>query len=60
MNANVEAIKHADVRGKLLTYLRIKTEKGECLINIGDKTFNQIKAITQSKANDLDNKKTVR
>lgn len=47
MNAQVESFKHIDVRGKELLYLRIKTNKGEALINIGAKTHEHITKITK-------------
>lgn len=42
MYAEVTPIKHKDVRGKELLYLKIETESGELLINIGDKTFKSL------------------
>lgn len=40
--ATVESIKHHDVRGKELLYLKITKGKNELVINIGEKTFREI------------------
>ena len=39
----VEVIKHKDVRGKELLYLKISNSRGEALLNIGQKTYDAIK-----------------
>lgn len=49
MKAEVTPIKHTDVRGKELLYLKIKTEEGEVLINIGEKTYESIKRLEHVK-----------
>lgn len=46
-NAHITAISHCDVFGKILYYLKIVTEFGEHFINIGQKTHDQVKALTE-------------
>lgn len=41
----VQAIQHADVKGKILNYIRIKNGQYEVLINVGEKTYNAVKQI---------------
>lgn len=45
-NAKITAIKHADVYGKILMYLKIETEKGTQMVNIGEKTFERVEELT--------------
>ena len=42
MNANVTAVKHADVRGKEQLYLKIDNGKSIHVINIGKATFDKL------------------
>ena len=46
MNAEVKAFKFTDVRGKEQLYLSIEAEHGKLIINIGEKTFNEVEKIT--------------
>lgn len=46
MNAEVKAFKFTDVRGKEQLYLSIEAEHGKMIINIGEKTFNEVEKIT--------------
>lgn len=47
MNATVEAFEHANVMGKKQKYIRIKNEKGELLMNIGESSFKKAKEMTE-------------
>ena len=39
----IDVLEHADVRGKILLYLKLTNSKGsDVLINIGEKTFKGI------------------
>lgn len=49
-NAMVSPIKHKDVYGKTLYYLKITTKEGETLINIGEKTYTRVLQLTQPSA----------
>ena len=46
-NLSVETLIYKDVRGKELMYIRIKKGFKETLINVGEKTYNQVKAVTE-------------
>lgn len=47
---SVEALKHRDVRNNELLYLRLKNEEEEkeVLINIGKKTYDSVKQLTET------------
>lgn len=43
MNAQITSIKHKDVTGKELLYLKIEVaNKPDVLINVGQKTFDKV------------------
>lgn len=42
-----EAIQHIDVRGKKLYYLKLTDGTTEILINVGQKTYDSVTAMTQ-------------
>lgn len=45
----IETIEHKDVRGNKLLYLKISNGNTDILINVGQKTFDSVKAITSEK-----------
>lgn len=47
----VEVIKHNDVKGKELKYLKLKNEYGEYLINVGEKTYNEVEKLIKKQEN---------
>lgn len=48
-NTQVEVIKHKDVRGNELLYLRIVNGQNHVLINIGQKTFDGVNELLNPK-----------
>lgn len=41
----VQAIQHADVKGKIQHYIKISNGENNVLINVGQKTYDSVKAI---------------
>lgn len=46
---NVQAIRWTDVRNKENLYIKIDNGNEECLINVGQKTFDQVDKIVNPK-----------
>lgn len=44
---NVQAIEHTDIRGKKQKYIIIGDVNKNVVINVGEKTFNSVKEITE-------------
>lgn len=42
LNGTIQAIKHTDVRGKELLYLKLTANGNDVLVNIGKKTFDAV------------------
>lgn len=51
----VQVINHKDIRDNELLYLVIKRRGGKVVINIGERSFNDLKQLCDS-ANNMDNK----
>lgn len=52
MNAQVEVIKHIDIRGNELLYLKISRGMETSLTNIGLKTFQNIEKLLKAQVNE--------
>lgn len=44
---NMEALRHKDVRGKELLYLKIEKNGTQVLMNIGEKSYNALIALKE-------------
>lgn len=52
----VQVINHKDIRDNELLYLVIERRGGKVVINIGERTFNDVKQLCDNAQNNLDNK----
>lgn len=56
----IETIKHKDVRGKELLYIKMTGRKGtEYLINVGDKTYKDVTDLVEQDGKSSDESKGI-
>lgn len=48
MQTEVKAVKHVDVRGKELLYITIGEGLNQIIINVGKKTYETVKTLTET------------
>lgn len=51
-NLNVEAIGLENIEGRMLYYVRFSNGDEKIHINVGESTYNKVKALIESKANE--------